>query len=632
MRIDAPRWHELDGDECAAEVVSLCRALWAEDGEGRRAKWLAAYSVYEDRWLHDETLRGGAPLGARYNVTASVVDTGVAEIAARQRPKPTFLTSGGDWRTKRKAKKLDKFVEAHLHLPQGRYQDVWELGEDVFRDAEVTGTGLAKVTIDEQAERTRYDRVPAYEVMVDASEAASGDPRNWFHCYEMDVDRARAAFAPSDRAKGDARLRGVLDGAESEALHKTERRIGRRASRTVTIFEAWLLPLGPEEPGVHVYACTGGLLWREEWTWPVPPFAFLLWRSRPFGVWGSGLVEQMHTQHERVQELADRLHRRYDLCSQKRTYFVPGLVDEKQLEKSDGEVLIPVTDLASVPREVQTPPVTPAEAAAVEDEIRRFYDLSGVSQMSAQARKEPGVTSGIALQTLGDQKSVRFLPKSRAHELFFLQIGKLDVMATTALAATKPGVLARFPGKRFVSEIKWSDVAMDEDQYVVRVAATSALSKDPAQRLEVIEQLAGMGMLPREKFLELLGLPDLEGALEMAGAEAQWVEMLLDRYLDAEDADELEELGGYTPPDPYMRNPTAALVAVADAYFAALVEECPDFTASTLRRFMADLRKTLLPKQPPAPPAAPPGMLAPAPAAVGSPPPGPAQGAGAPIQ
>jgi len=213
-----------------------------------------------------------------------------------------------------------------------------------------------------------------------------------------------------------------------------------------------------------------------------------------------------------------------------------------------------------------------------------------------------------------------------------LQIGKLDVMATTALAATKPGVLARFPGKRFVSEIKWSDVAMDEDQYVVRVAATSALSKDPAQRLEVIEQLAGMGMLPREKFLELLGLPDLEGALEMAGAEAQWVEMLLDRYLDAEDADELEELGGYTPPDPYMRNPTAALVAVADAYFAALVEECPDFTASTLRRFMADLRKTLLPKQPPAPPAAPPGMLAPAPAAVGSPPPGPVPGAGAPIQ
>lgn len=614
-------WHELDGDECAGEVVSLCRALWNEDGAARRERWLAAYSVYEDRRLVDETLRGGVPLGARYNVTASVVDTGVAEIAARQRPKPTFVTSGGDWRIKRKAKRLDKFVEAHLHLPQGRYQDVWELGDDVFRDAEVTGTGLAKVTIDEQEERTRYDRVPSYEVLVDPNEAADGSPRNWFHVYEMDVARAREAFAPSDRAKSDAALRAMLDGAEQDALRRGSRDVGRRAARTVTIFEAWLLPLGPESPGVHVYACTGGLLWREEWTWPVPPFAFLLWRSRPFGVWGFGLVEQMIEQHDRVQELADRLHRRYDLCSQKRTYFQPGTVDEAQLQKSDGEVLIPVADLSTVPREVQTPPVTPAEAVAVEDEIRRFYDLSGVSQMSAQARKEPGVTSGIALQTLGDQKSVRFLPKSRAHELFFLQIGKLDVMATAALAATKPNVLARFPGKRFVNEIRWSDVALEEDQYFVRVAATSALSKDPAQRLEVIEQLAGMGMLPREKFLELLGLPDLEGALEMAGAESQWIESLLDRYLDAETPEELERAGGYTPPDPFLRNPTAALVATADAYFSAMVDGCPPYVASTLRRFMRDLQRMIAPRAQPAP----------APSAVGSLPPGPASGAGAPM-
>jgi hypothetical protein len=597
-----PLWYELEGDECAQELVAVARALWAEQGQARRERWLTCWSMYEDRRISDEAMTDPRILGTRYNVLASVIDTAVSEIASRQRPKPTFVTSGADWRTKRKARKLDKFVEAHLHQPQGaRYADMWELAEDLFRDAAVTGVGMGKLIIDEHQERVRVERVPAYEILVDANDAAGGDPRTWIHVYEMDAHAAEAAFAPSGRSSGDSAIRAKLEQSGPDMLRRKAATVSGRVSRQVTIVEAWHLSSDPDVPGRHVYACAGGMLWSEEWTWRVPPLLPMVWRRDPFGVWGVGLVETMGTQYERVNELADRLHRRYDLCAQKRTYYVPGMVQESQLEKSDGEVLIPVTDMSQVPREVQTPPVTPAEAMAVEDEIRRFYEISGVSQMSAQARKDPGVTSGIALQTLGDQKSVRFLPKSRAHELWFSSFGKLSVLGTRELARAKPGLIARWPGKHFVEEIRWSEVDLDEDMYEVRVTPTSALSRDPAQRLDVIQQLVSMQLLPPEKFLDLIGLPDLESALSMTTAEAQYVERLIDRYLDAEDDDELEELGGYQPADPHMRNPTAALVAVADAYFAAICDDAPEYPLKTMRQYMRDLQRLIIGKTAPGP-------------------------------
>lgn len=609
-----PLWYELEGDECAQELVAVARALWTEVGQTRRERWLACWSIYEDRRISDEAMTDPRLMGARYNVMGSVIDTAVAEIAARQRPKPTFVTSGADWRTKRKARKLDKFVEAHMHQPQGaRYADLWELGEEVFRDAAVTGVGMGKLVIDEIQERVRVERVPAYEILVDPNEAANGDPKTWIHVYEMDARAAEAAFAPSGRSSGDAAIRAKLEASGPDMLRRKGASVSGRVSRQVTIVEAWHLSSDPDVPGLHVYACAGGLLWSEEWTWRVPPLLPMVWRRDPFGVWGIGLVEMMGAQYERVQELADRLHRRYDLCAQKRTYYVPGMVQESQLEKADGEVLIPVTDMSQVPREVQTPPVTSAETMSVEDEIRRFYDISGVSQMSAQARKEPGVTSGIAIQTLGDQKAVRFLPKSRAHELWFVSFGVLSVLGVRELAKAKPRLIARWPGKHFVEEIRWSEVDLDEDMYEVRVAPTSALARDPAQRLEVIQQLIGMGMLPPEKFTELIGLPDLESALTMANAESQYIERLIDRYLDAEDDEELEELGGYVPADPHLRNPTAALVAVADSYFAAQCDAAPAYPLATLRRYMRDIQRLII------------GRTAPAPGATG---PVPAPGAG----
>jgi hypothetical protein len=227
-------------------------------------------------------------------------------------------------------------------------------------------------------------------------------------------------------------------------------------------------------------------------------------------------------------------------------------------------------------------------------EISRYFEMNGISQMSAEQKKEDGVDAAIAMQTLNDIKSVRMMPKARAYELLFVELGEMTVHAARDLAAANDGELsARWPGKRFLQEIKWSEVDMDADMYSVRVAPVSSMSRDPAQRLQIIEQLTNMGFLTREKYFELLGMPDLDGALELESAESQWIDKICDRYLDADDKAALKEAGGFVEPDGYLTNPMGALLTVAQHYFDAMVNDAPEYNTELLRRFMRSLKKII---------------------------------------
>ncbi len=625
------RWHKLEGDDAAAQVVAICDALERDVGSVHRTRWFDARTLYESRPLVDETmLANGVRQDADlYNLLRSAVDTAQAEIASRQRPKPMFLTTGADWRTKRKAKKLDRFVEAWFHQRQGaRYADVWELGEDVFRDAQLAVAGVIKVVADVARKRIRYERIPAYEILVDPYEARGGDPRNWFHVYEMDVDVAISTFTEGKDEAEALRIRGVIEGSAGFRRNSASASAGEwRATQSVTIFEAWWLSPDANADGKHAFATRGGMLHEEPWTWPRVPFAVLTWSKEPFGIWGVGLGESSAKQHQVVNDLAARMHNRFVLNAHRRTYYKPGTVNLEAMQQNDAEVFVSCTDMAQIPQEREVPPVTPAETTFVETEIRRFYEVSGISQMSANQRKEPGVDAAVAMQTLNDIKSVRFLTKARAYELMFVELGELTVLAARDIAENG-GLTVNWPGKRFLRTIDWKDVDAANDTYTVRVAPVSSMSRDPAQRLQIVEQLSRMGYLPRDKYLQLLQLPDLETLMESEGKESEWIEQIVERFLDAENDTELDELGGWEQPDGYLSNPVAALALVGQHYFAALVDDVPAYNADLLRDFMRALQDLVEPPNQVAPQETPnlaPGITPP-PGSPGAPMGGPGPG------
>lgn len=591
----------MEGDDGAKRVVEICEALERDVGAAHRARWYMARSMYEGRDVVDESSALSAmAVGTEtdvYNLSRSAVDTANAEIAARQRPKPMFLTTGADWRTKRKAKKWDRFVEGILTQRQGdRYADWWELTEDLFRDAECAVGGVGKVSVDRNREKIVGDRIPAYELLVDPHEARSGRIRNWFHVYPMDLDLAEETFASEDDkelSNIDRQRRLAALASSTGHDHSDATSPSWRATQTVKIFEAWYISPIAGKPGKHVFACRGGLLHEEDWEWPRAPFFIIRWSKEPFGIWGTGLVECGAKQHEQVNDMEQRLHTRMKLNAVMRTYYNAGMVKPDDLGKNDAEVFIPVKDMAQAPRTENVPPVTGAEVEYVATKIQRYYDFQGISQMSASQRKEPGVDAAIAMQTLNDIKSVRSMPQARAYELIYVDVGELIVYAARDLAKTNPGFTAKWFGdKRQYQEYRWKDIDMDATPEV-RVAPVSAMSRDPAQRLQIVEQLVNMGFLSREKYLELIGLPDLDSVLQMEGSETQWVEKMCDRYLDADDDAELEELGGFQEPDGYLLQPLAALVTVAQHYFDAMVNDVPEYQAELLRRFMASLQRII---------------------------------------
>src|SRR6185436_12106299 len=195
---DEYRWHRLSGDAAAERVVAISRGLDAVIGDANKQRWLAARSKYEGRAVSDDVGAAAAAVfntDDMYNLSRSAADTAQAEIASRQRPKPMFLPTGAEWKLKRRAKKLDKFVEAQMHQRQSaRYSDVWEVAEDAFLDAENAVGGVIKVSIDVGRGRVVYERIPAYELKIDPHEARNGNPRNYFHEYPMDLDLAEATF------------------------------------------------------------------------------------------------------------------------------------------------------------------------------------------------------------------------------------------------------------------------------------------------------------------------------------------------------------------------------------------------------------------------------------------------------
>jgi hypothetical protein len=103
------------------------------------------------------------------NVIQSLIDTVVSKIT-KNKPKATFLTSGGDFSLQRKAKKLTKFVEGIYS-----YSEFYEKAAMAFQDACIFGTGCIKIFIENGQIKT--ERVIISEIKVDDIEAYYGKPR-----------------------------------------------------------------------------------------------------------------------------------------------------------------------------------------------------------------------------------------------------------------------------------------------------------------------------------------------------------------------------------------------------------------------------------------------------------------------
>lgn len=510
-----------------------------------------------------------------YNVVQSAVDTVVAKMS-KNRPKPMFLTSGGDWKLQRKAKKLEKFTEGIFYE-----NAAYDMGPAALLTAMVDGTCAVQVFEDQG--RVRWERVLISEIYVDEIEAFYGKPRQLHRV--RNIDRAVLTDMFPEHKEVIANVNGSL--SDTVGSYQS---IGDQ----VTVAESWHLPSGPDATdGSHVISINGAVLLDEEWEHSDFPFVFLHWSKRLYGFWAQGAAEQIQNIQLEINKLLWVIQRSMHLAG---TFKVALENSSKIVKEHLNNDIGAIITYTNNPPQYLVPPVVPPEyyqhlltlkAAA--------YDQLGVSELSATSEKPAGLNSGKALREYNDIESDRFQIIGQAYENFFLELSKHSIAVAKSIAETQGGFSINVPGKRFIETIDWEDVSLKDDEYVLKLYPVSSLPTDPEGRLQTIQEYAQAGFLSPQSARRLLDFPDLEAVEEMANAPEDRIHRVLESMIDD---------GEYTPPDEYMPLDLARTLGL-QYYNHAVNCDIPEDRLEMIRTFMDQISALEQQMNPPAPPQAP---------------------------
>ena len=213
-----------------------------------------------------------------FNIVQSMCDTVVSKIT-KNKPRPYFLTDGGDWLLKRKAEKLNKFVEG-IFYQIGMYQK----GVKAFQLGTILGTGAVKFF--KQNNEIKAENVFSDEIIVDDGEAYYGAPRQMHQRKWIHKDVLSALFP---------KYKGSIEIAASS---ETGRSFHQHNKDMLLVVESWRLRAGPKDKdGRHCIIIENETLLDEEYNKDYFPFVFFRWNERPLGFFGQGVAEQLSLIH-----------------------------------------------------------------------------------------------------------------------------------------------------------------------------------------------------------------------------------------------------------------------------------------------------------------------------------------------
>ncbi len=513
----------------------------------------------------------------RLNVVHSMCST-VASKMAKNKPRATFMTSGGNWSEQTRAKKLTKFVGGVFYETK-----LYQKAPKVLLDSTIFDVGLVKWY--ESNSRICCERVFPNEIKVDDAEAINGEPRSMYQVKSVSREVLAAAY-PKQRLK-------ILDAEVSEDLNPT---YGYKPDM-VRVIEAWHLPSAPgAKDGRHTISVSGADLLDEVWTRDYFPFVEMRWDEMPVGWYGQGLASQLCGLQYEINKLLQVVQRAMHLS-------VPFVLVESGAKVNKGHINNELWHIlewtagpgSQPPQYIVPQTVSPELLAQLDRLYSRAYEIAGVSQLSAQSQKPAGLNSGKAMREFNDIESERFQAAGLRYEQFFMDSAEriLDLARDIHEREGSFKVMAR--GAKFVEEIDWSEAALERDKYVMQVMPTAFLPATPAGRLETVQEMLQAGLIAREDALMLLDYPDLESVTSLQNAAVQNVDMRIERMLDPDKPE-------YHPPEPFT--PLAlAKTRVGAAYEQAQMHGAPEENLELLRRYVADCEAMMQAAQPSAAPA-----------------------------
>ena len=218
--------------------------------------------------------------------------------------------------------------------------------------------------------------------------------------------------------------------------------------------------------------------------------------------------------------------------------------------------------------------------------ISSAFEKVGLSQLSVASKKPAGLDSGRAIREFRDTESERFTSLTHQYEEFFEDVANLIISVSKDLYTNqKIDLEVKAESRSFIQSIKWSDVNMEDDKFVIRIQTSSLFPTTPAARLQKIEEYVRAGWMSRESAIQQMDHPDTESWATLETAGEEYVQKIVADILGS---------GKYVPPEPEIL-PERAINYARKAYMDAKKDEVKEEYTELLLRWMEQASSYLAP-------------------------------------
>jgi hypothetical protein len=243
------------------------------------------------------------------------------------------------------------------------------------------------------------------------------------------------------------------------------------------------------------------------------PFVFLWYNNPIHGGSSVSIVDMLYGIQTEINILMSKVKDASQLTPAN-TIFLPddATIKSSQLNNRIGNIITykATSDMTSSPVTIATPPFIDAEYMELINNLKETaYEMVGISQLSAQSKKPTGLNSGVALQTVEDVESERFEEQLNQVIRCYVEIAKTCLRVFPKDETILPDTPNRL-------DVKWRDIVDEEKKMQIQFSAADSLSKDPSTKLQQLQQLAQVGVIPQERIAQFMELPDLEGGYSLS--------------------------------------------------------------------------------------------------------------------
>lgn len=588
---DVQWWTEENEGQRAAILCDVAARIWRDQSPAREGMLRAArmYGTLPMMGLSPKLYRQRTVTRGRrlaLNLIKAVVNTYTAMVT-KDRPKVSFVTSGGDDALQRRAKRLEKFVDGTCY-DQSLHVQAYQ----VVRDSALFTFGVVKFFRDESGKKPRVgiERTLPWEWLFDDQEAADGKPPNGYHVKFVDRralahDVRRGKFGKADKALATqiemSSAAGFDDVGEAfDAVNTVD---------WCAVVEGWHLPPSSGEPGRHTIAVVGvdTPILDEEYDWHRFP-AEVLWRERPVqGIHGESLADELAPIQVEISRLL--------MLIQRAQMYAVGhwLVEEGSRVNTNAidDVVASIIRYAGTAPKYEAPPTVAGDVYSHLDRLwARGFEVVGVNQMNAAGQKPAGMVSGKAMLVYADVTSQRFKPCYAEYQDWYLRVAQQILHWAAEIAEEHPEYQIKAPGK-MMDAVRWADANLREEEYVLEMFPTNKLADEPAARLSQVQEMMNAGLLHPDDARRLLDMPDIEAINSYAAAS-------YDNVMEA--ARRIIEEGEYFGPVAQM-NLQDSIARMQQVFLKARFDRVPDDRLDMIDRWLLEAKQLLDSMSPPAP-------------------------------